>query len=68
MPTNQKLDPALSAAGRREAAAKQQRLGAALRENLLKRKSQQRGRAAVEAESFPPDDAGNPGTDRSRGP
>ena len=36
----------LTPAGRREAEARQERLAAALRENLRKRKAQQRSRAA----------------------
>ena len=38
--------PMLTPAGRREAEARQERLAAALRENLRKRKAQQRSRAA----------------------
>jgi hypothetical protein len=45
--------PSLSTAGQEEARAKQQRLGAALRENLLKRKVQQRARAGDHAERPP---------------
>ena len=59
MPTKDKPSPALSAAGKRDAAAKQQRLGAALRENLLKRKSQQRARSDAGAERPKAADAGD---------
>jgi len=48
-----KQPPSLSAAGQQEAAAKQRRLGAALRENLLKRKLQQRARAGHGTEPLP---------------
>jgi len=48
-----KQPPSTSAAGQQEVAAKQQRLGAALRENLLKRKLQQRARAGNDTEQLP---------------
>ena len=42
-----------TAPGQQEIAAKQQRLGAALRENLLRRKLQQRARADRGTEPLP---------------
>jgi hypothetical protein len=41
--------PTLTSAGRRETEARQERLAAALRENLRKRKAQQRSRVADSA-------------------
>lgn len=46
--------PNLTPAGRRSAAQKQERLAAALRDNLRKRKAQQRARA----EAGPPSEGG----------
>jgi hypothetical protein len=46
MPEDRGRTPTLTAAGRRAATDRQQRLAAALRENLRKRKAQQRARAA----------------------
>jgi len=45
--------PLLSTAGQEEAVAKQQRLGVALRENLLKRKLQKRAREGGGTEPRP---------------
>jgi hypothetical protein len=59
MPRKDKPAPALSAAGAKDAAAKQQRLGAALRENLLKRKSQRRARSDAGAGRPKTADAGD---------
>jgi hypothetical protein len=44
--------PTLTSAGRRTAEGRQKRLAAALRENLRKRKAQQRSRAADPAPSL----------------
>jgi len=48
MPRDHERKPSLSEAGRKDAVAKQQRLSVALRDNLLKRKAQQRARAGQE--------------------
>jgi hypothetical protein len=55
--------PTLTEAGRREAAERHQRQAAALRENLAKRKAQQRARAVVPADQ-PPDGKNEPPRDR----
>jgi hypothetical protein len=51
--------PILTEAGRREAAERHQRQAAALRENLAKRKAQQRARAVAPSE-HPPDGKNEP--------
>ena len=50
--------PRLAEAGRRRGEARQDRQAKALRDNLLKRKAQQRARAAVD----PAESAAEPGT------
>jgi hypothetical protein len=58
-----KRKPILSEAGQREAAERQQRQAVALRENLAKRKVQQRARAAIPT-NLPPDGKTEPPRDR----
>jgi hypothetical protein len=52
--------PSLSAAGQRARAARDERLAAALRANLKRRKAQERGRAADPAPEPAPDPAPDP--------
>ena len=61
MAKREKIHPTLSEQGHRATAERERRLAGALRENLAKRKAQQRARVAQDPSGEPAPVAGRPG-------